>query len=175
MSGEFLPILTIDATKTGTTLASAIHDRDAFGQFLIGEEYLTAAQVMVDATEDEVRLIRPKFMLLCQGVELCLKSFLLSKGVPASDLNRKPLNHDLERLLARCLEVVSNDEVFIGPEHQATIRGLAPAAAMFYFRYGHREPASLYDVATVHVPLMRDAMDATCALFDVVRVRALTF
>jgi len=175
MANDIRAILSLDLSKPGTTLASAITDRDAMGQFLLAEDYLTAAHIMAEGCDHESRLLQPRYMLLCQGLELCLKAFLLDNNVPPSQLTRPPLNHDLATLLDRCLEYVASNEPFIGLEHQAIIRDLAPASSMFYFRYGHPEPASLFNVSSIHVPLMRDALEAGRALCSVVRHRVLVF
>ncbi|KQO89182.1 hypothetical protein ASF36_23760 [Methylobacterium sp. Leaf90] len=173
MAKDLHTILSVDASKRGITLASAINDRDAFGQLAMAEEYLVAAHVMADACDDEVRLIRPKYMLLCQSLELGLKSLLLGIGVSANDLNRKPLNHDLKLLVEKSADLLGPSEPFIGPEHQETIRDLAPAGAMFYFRYGHRDPGTFSALTSVRVPPFKDALEAARALLHVVRSKTL--
>ncbi|KQO70646.1 hypothetical protein [Methylobacterium sp. Leaf88] len=174
MANDLHTILTINLEKPGFTLASAISDRDAHGQFFIAEEYLTAVELMTETCGEEIRLLRPRYMLLCQALELCLKAFLLNRGVDAKTLNKPPMNHDLRLLLDACQERLGSGKPFIAPKHQNMIRELAPAASMFYFRYGHKQPATVLEVASIYVPLMSDALDATHGLFDVVRREVLT-
>ncbi|CAO4171652.1 hypothetical protein [Methylorubrum populi] len=128
---------------------------------------------MAEACPNDVRLILPKYMLVRRSLDLGLKSLLLGIGVPANDLNRKPLNHDLKLLIEKCADVLGPSEAFIGHEHQETIWDLAPPGAMFYFRYGYRDPGTFSALSLVRVPPFDDALEAARALLPVVRSKTI--
>jgi len=163
MNGAIKTLLTVDISRPGVTLGTAIDDRSALGQVSMAEEFIVAASILMRDPDEESRLIRAKLMLIGQSIELCLKAFLLNKGHSREGLRKPPYNYDLKALLEAC---EGYDDFILAVEHRATIRDIAPPMSAFFFRYGNGEAESFDNLAVTWVPRPQSAFDAACALFS---------
>ena len=72
----------------------------AFGFFNFADSYMVAAKTVLDNQPKNLRFISPIRFLIWHAIELYLKAFLLSRGVPLADLkNAKEFGHDCQKLL----------------------------------------------------------------------------
>lgn len=65
-----------------------------------------------------------EFYLVCHSIELSLKGFLLLKGVSKDEIRWKPLGHDLDNILEKCLSLEIELLVDITEAHKTLITEL---------------------------------------------------
>lgn len=108
---------------------------DEFPQSLRSHEFLRLAQNFYEAYLNCIELIppnAPKYFLGCHAVELALKSYLLSVGVPIESItNSREYGHDIDKLLDDALE----KKLILSQEDIDHIRSLNEAHSQFWNRY----------------------------------------
>ena len=65
-----------------------------------------------------------KYYMACRSIELSLKAFLLLKGVTRDQLKKKPLWHDLHKILKKCKELGISNLVSISSSQELYIESL---------------------------------------------------
>jgi hypothetical protein len=93
----------------------------AFGAWRFADEYCRAAAAVNSIATGCEDLVSPRYYLLGHSIELALKAFLLSKGVPLSELRSKKLGHDLEKALVRAEELGLQNAVTVSDQERADI------------------------------------------------------
>jgi len=126
---------------------------------LVGMGYLTDAKAYLKAasalSHDDISMFSPVYFLLCHGIELSLKAFILVSGGTARELKKPDIRHHLNALRDRAYEFgyqptnAKTDEV---------ISMLAPYHASHSFRY--RDPGF------VRYPVIADTIEVLTSMLD---------
>ena len=100
----------------------------------------------------------PRYLLLCQAVELGLKAFLARFGVPEGELRKPPFGHKIEQLIAEALERGLN----IGTRAESEIKLLHRAHARHWARYPRPPQESGEPVFVIEdfEPYVRELLEA---------------
>jgi hypothetical protein len=94
----------------------------AFGTWRFASEYLRAAEAVEAVAKSDMDIPAPRYYLLGHGIELALKAFLLSKGVPLEELrSMKLMGHELEKALVRAEGMGFSDLVTFSGEERAAV------------------------------------------------------
>lgn len=94
--------------------------------------FLGARTLLRDHLYSGVQMVLPAHTLMGFAVENYLKTYLLKMGIPAGQLRKRPINHDLQQLYGDALGLGLTD---LGPDFVALLDILAPRHKDFGFRY----------------------------------------
>jgi hypothetical protein len=106
----------------------------AIGHITDVKSYLRAAQIIDGAEDNRDSLSAPIYFLLCHGIELVLKAYILAAGGTDAELRPRKIRHQLGELRNRAIGLgyIPSEKV------SAVIDMLAPYHAAHSFRY--RDP-----------------------------------
>jgi hypothetical protein len=126
---------------------------------LVGMGFLTDAKAYLKAANalprDDISLFTPVYFLLCHGIELSLKAFILASGGSERELRKQDIRHQLDKLRDRARALgyqpanAKTDEV---------IEMLAPYHANHSFRY--RDPGY------ARWPVISDTVEVLTSMLD---------
>lgn len=83
------------------------HCKSALSYYIAGRNYMFATQMILGSPEYPSRsdgMTLPVYGLAAFSLEMFLKSYLASKGIPEKDLRTHQVGHNLELLHAKALE-----------------------------------------------------------------------
>ena len=95
--------------------------------------FLEAAKLVIASEPDEMRLIPrflgPLYYLMCQAIELSMKSYLRSRGW--DDKRLQTIRHDLQELLA----TAQAEQLATSPDFRLVVEWMHPYHLNHTFRY----------------------------------------
>jgi hypothetical protein len=119
----------------------------SFGLWRYGNDFGIAANLV--AGIENPRRFMPYYMLAAQSIELLLKAFLLSRGVPLSDL-KGSFGHDLTKLLDRSMDEGLEAFVAITGAECGAIDILSVEYKERRFMYIQTGPLMLPELSIIH-------------------------
>jgi hypothetical protein len=126
---------------------------------LVGIGYLTDAKAYLKAASalphDDISMFSPVYFLLCHGIELSLKAFILVSGGTRRELMKQDIRHHLNVLRDRAYELGYQPA---NAKNAEVIDMLAPYHASHSFRY--RDPG----YATF--PVITDTIEVLTSMLD---------
>lgn len=75
------------------------------------------------------------FYLYCRSIELLFKAFLLARGLPKTELKKRHLGHDLEKLLAKARQLGLDAFIKISPAFEGLLICINSAYSGKEFEY----------------------------------------
>jgi hypothetical protein len=145
----------LDGALGACLMASRQAELVGMGYLTDAKAYLKAASALSQAAQADINMYSPVYFLLCHGIELLLKAFILVSGGSKRELMKQDIRHQLNALRdrARALGYQPANE-----KTDEVINMLAPYHASHSFRYK--------DPGYATFPIIADTIEVLTSMSD---------